>query len=219
MNFVSVLIVKAVKRLEHGEDIMNGRLTTIEKDEIRTAYEFGVRIKELAQNYFLDSRTIRYWVDDEYCKRQKRISNKSHKKRSEKINATNRERWKTNSIYHKTVSARNKIRRLKPESKRKRNEQERKLRVIYRSKCLEILGGICKCLQDNCCHDGPCQIIDPEALVMDHINGGGRKDRKKHPLTGLELRRLANNPNELKSKYQILCANCNIKKMFREGER
>jgi len=56
-------------------------------------------------------------------------------------------------------------------------------------------------------------------MNMEDIDGKGGERRKKRPLTGEEYHRLAHNPDELKSTYQSFCSNCNVKKMFRNGER
>lgn len=68
-----------------------------------------------------------------------------------------------------------------------------------RNSVLEALGG--KCIK--------CGFIDKRALQIDHINGGGSKERKTREYKGSfhsnVLRSFLNKEN----KYQLLCANCN----------
>ena len=71
----------------------------------------------------------------------------------------------------------------------------------FREAIFDILGRICF----------KCKFEDMRALQVDHINGGGRKQKKiiKGNRNKFILQDLISNPN----KYQILCANCNwIKK-------
>lgn len=84
-----------------------------------------------------------------------------------------------------------------------------KYRDSMREEILQMLGSKCK----NC---GNSNII---VLQIDHVNGGGSKERK----------RLSNGTNyykhvleELKSgskEYQLLCANCNIMKAHQNHEQ
>jgi len=63
-------------------------------------------------------------------------------------------------------------------------------------------------------HCAQCGFDDKRALQIDHIHGGGRKDRAKlSPFKYYEqvLR-------EGKSRYQILCANCNFIKRVENNE-
>lgn len=77
---------------------------------------------------------------------------------------------------------------------RKINKQQP---IHYHHKVIERLGG--KCIK--------CGFTDIRALQIDHINGGGNKERKvKGKSLYRELFYLSN--EELYSKYQCLCANC-----------
>lgn len=75
-----------------------------------------------------------------------------------------------------------------------------------RKAILEILGD--KCSQ--------CGFNDLRALQIDHISGGGSKDRRngKGSYYHRMLKDLETQPN----KYQILCANCNWIKRSLNGE-
>jgi len=75
-------------------------------------------------------------------------------------------------------------------------------RTSWRNKVINHLGG--KCVK--------CGFMDIRALQIDHINGGGRAERKvlNYQTIGLYKKVLEDKEN----KYQLLCANCNwIKKV------
>ena len=76
-----------------------------------------------------------------------------------------------------------------------RNRTKEAKRIIY-----QVLGGAA------CKH---CGITDERVLQLDHINGGGFKDRKTNRSVVKILREYRDNLDALKDKYQILCANCN----------
>lgn len=79
-----------------------------------------------------------------------------------------------------------------------------------RNKITKRLGSICKCCGEN----------EPLFIQIDHINGGGAKDRKKFSNIGHGMSAyyeyLLTHP-DLNKKYQLLCANCNIGR-YRNGE-
>ena len=63
-----------------------------------------------------------------------------------------------------------------------------------------------------------CGYNDIRALNIDHVNGGGKNDRKSHKRHGgysfyLKLRKLG-----YPSGYQTLCANCNLIKKIENNE-
>lgn len=63
-----------------------------------------------------------------------------------------------------------------------------------------------------------CGYSDLRALQLDHINGGGCKERKKtHNQTLIRFYR--NNPKEAFKKLQVLCANCNWIKLAEERQK
>jgi len=57
-----------------------------------------------------------------------------------------------------------------------------------------------------------CSENTYEFLTLDHINGGGKKERNKRPGAGLwlDILRAPYDP----TKYQVLCYNCNCVKKF-----
>ena len=73
----------------------------------------------------------------------------------------------------------------------------------------KMLGGY-KCFNPyNLDHPDWCN--NPECLQIDHVNGGGIKDR----YSGTALfKHVLENPKD----YQILCANCNWIKRYRNKE-
>ena len=76
----------------------------------------------------------------------------------------------------------------------------------YRLKTIELLGN--RCIK--------CGFSDWRALQVDHINGGGSKDNRKNgKITGkIVYEEVLMN----KSKYQLLCANCNWIKRYVNNE-
>ena len=68
-------------------------------------------------------------------------------------------------------------------------------------------------LGDKCCR---CGFSDHRALQIDHINGGGHKDRKSM----CERAFLAKVLTAPSGEFQILCANCNwIKRLQNQEQR
>lgn len=81
---------------------------------------------------------------------------------------------------------------------RRRRDQEIRREVIAR------YGGECAC----------CRLRALEALVIDHINGGGRRDRR---LNGNVYRRLHREQRTLRG-FRVLCHNCNHSARLHDGE-
>ncbi len=61
-----------------------------------------------------------------------------------------------------------------------------------------------------------CGIKDIDVLCIDHINGGGNRERQQHKIKNIYkwLKR-----KNLPEGYQTLCANCNLKKKIREDKQ
>ena len=77
----------------------------------------------------------------------------------------------------------------------------------WRSAALAALG-------NKCVH---CGFTDLRAMQIDHINGGGRKER--FDVFGTSPRKLYKAViNDDGNKYQLLCANCNQIKRIEKGE-
>lgn len=69
-----------------------------------------------------------------------------------------------------------------------------------------ILGNVCK----------KCGFSDRRALQIDHIDGGGKLERKKFSVGYMYIRILRMRHPE--KKYQILCSNCNWIKRVENNE-
>jgi len=92
----------------------------------------------------------------------------------------------------------------RPEQIEKRKNRSEKYFIKQREKIHAILGHSCI----------TCGFSDKRALQIDHINGGGSKERQSFGAYQYYKYVLSLPEAELKSKYQILCANCNaIKKV------
>ena len=82
--------------------------------------------------------------------------------------------------------------------KKERGYQKNYLRKI-RNAVIEALGS--KCIT--------CGFDDRRALQIDHINGGGSKERKTRPYRGSFHNAVLKSFLAKENKYQLLCANCN----------
>lgn len=142
------------------------------------------------------------YADPEKYKEYQRNYGKRNRKRLNMYSLqyyykTNRKEY-LREVYHNNIE----------EYRLKRGENARR----RRREILEILGGSCV----------KCGFTDPRALHIDHVNGGGSKERKTygHSPSAL-LRKVRESLDSGKHTYQILCANCNYikrsenKEMFR----
>ena len=107
-------------------------------------------------------------------------------------------RLETNKKYRMTIRGKDKKNKL----------ANRKLKE-YRKKLIEILGGA-RCIR--CGYDK-----DERALQIDHIDGGGIKERKRG-YTYLTHKRYVDNPDLARKTLQVLCACCNQIKKFTNKE-
>lgn len=77
-------------------------------------------------------------------------------------------------------------------------------------KAIILLGS--KCANPyNLPHPDWCN--DPRCLQIDHINGGGRKEKEKLGTNGM-YKRVLSHPED----YQLLCSNCNWLKRWENKE-
>jgi hypothetical protein len=89
-------------------------------------------------------------------------------------------------------------------AERERNKMRtRKDLYLLRSNALTILGGKCN----------RCGFDDRRALQIDHIIGGGTKERKHNP--SAIYRKIRDGQTK---GYQLLCANCNVIKRVENKE-
>lgn len=89
----------------------------------------------------------------------------------------------------------------------------------YRNKTIlnafNILGGF-KCSNPNCVH--PTGEIHPKLLEIDHIHGGGTRERKNGLTASKKYLEIINNSESAKRKYQVLCVACNRIKIEENNE-
>jgi len=93
----------------------------------------------------------------------------------------------------------------------KHRKQIRQRQTQYHKKNRENLFSL---LGDKCCR---CGFKDKRALQIDHINGGGIKERKLFNAKDFHRVVLKSITNK-ESKYQLLCANCNWIKRHEQQE-
>lgn len=87
----------------------------------------------------------------------------------------------------------------------------RKYREKERKNAMLLLGELeCK----------KCGFNDYRALQIDHINGGGGKERRLQKTTSLQINKIRDDIKKYGTKkYQVLCANCNwIKRIESKNE-
>jgi hypothetical protein len=103
--------------------------------------------------------------------------------------------------------------RWKAKNRDAHREAQRAHRYAVRREILDLLGG------QKCVHCGYDE--DWRALQIDHIHGGGSKDiRTSSGDSNLWALRgwIAENLDDAKRIYQVLCANCNWIKRYENGE-
>lgn len=115
-----------------------------------------------------------------------------------------------NKIIAQHRSYREKNREKLREYRRKRKHHFNKIHKEYRErvkkKVFEHYGLKCAC----------CGESNPKFLTLDHINGGGTKERKKNSnsVISMFLKIIKNNyPKD----YQVLCWNCNLGRQHNKG--
>lgn len=91
------------------------------------------------------------------------------------------------------------------QAKKASRKYRRKLMRELRQKIIEKLGN--KCIR--------CGFSDVRTLEIDHVHGGGSKERKEiHDCKKYYDKVLA----DMNENYQLLCANCNSIKISENGE-
>lgn len=78
-------------------------------------------------------------------------------------------------------------------------EQSKSEREIVRNILIKEYGGKCECCGED------SQLF----LAIDHINGGGRKQRKELKVGGSGLAAMIERGDLVKDQYRLLCHNCN----------
>lgn len=87
-----------------------------------------------------------------------------------------------------------------------------------RERLIALLGNQCSCIGIKCWHMDKCNITDLRVLQIDHIKGGGNKQRKEMGGQHAVYDYYFNNPSLAKEDVQILCANCNWMKRYHNNE-
>ena len=92
------------------------------------------------------------------------------------------------------------------------SQRNRLGRLTRRKQMFDYLGG--KCLVDG------CGIVDPRLLEFDHVNGGGRLEKRstRKNLSDMLYQRYISDPVRFKQDFQLLCANHNKLKRYIDGE-
>jgi hypothetical protein len=83
---------------------------------------------------------------------------------------------------------------------------ERKRQSQWRTRLLMFMGGECT----------KCQNNDYRVLQIDHVHGGGSKDRRENPVSSAfnMAKKVFAKPDD----FQLLCANCNWIKRYDNHE-
>lgn len=85
---------------------------------------------------------------------------------------------------------------------------ERKTIITNRKKLMKLLGN--KCMK--------CGFDDYRALQIDHKNGGGLRQVKKYKGSYYIYKHYLENPTARRHDIQLLCANCNWIKRYKNKE-
>ena len=128
---------------------------------------------------------------EEMNKKARERARKKRAENPEECNRLQRER-RAKKPEHYRKAANDYYQRNKKHRQWLAREHKKKLR----KKVIEGYGGKCKC----------CGETQNEFLALDHINGGGTKERKRvhaHTLYSFVIR------NNFPPEYRILCHNCN----------
>lgn len=92
--------------------------------------------------------------------------------------------------------------------KQKRSENPGKDAKLQKDRRREIRLEVIKIFGGSC----SCGVDDPDILCIDHMQNDGKTERSKGEASITFLRRLLKNPD--KTRYQLLCFNCNQKKAY-----
>ena len=75
---------------------------------------------------------------------------------------------------------------------------------LIRRRIVDLLGKTCS----------RCGLADPIVLQIDHVNGGGSKERSRFKSTRSYLFFVLKKVKNGSRDYQLLCANCNVRKEY-----
>ena len=141
----------------------------------------------------MNEAQLGYWK--EYYKKNKLsilIKQKEWRRRNkERINKERRDRYWADAQHHRYI-----------------NQQRTELYKVIRYDVLShYSNGTPRC--------NYCGVDDIEVLCIDHVEGGGKEIRGTTNLWGAKLCWYLKR-NDYPTGFQILCANCNLKKSLRE---
>ncbi len=137
----------------------------------------------------------------------------------EKRNKAIRDRRRNDPEYREKQNKAAKDRyRNDPKERARRNKYDRDRTAMIKAKAYEKLGGAF-CVG----YDGPCkwEVTDIRCLQIDHVHGDGAEDRKNIHAGERLYAHIVDDltQEEARSKYQVLCANCNAIKAGLERVR
>lgn len=131
-------------------------------------------------------------------KRQKMDADNSRRKTE---SYRQREREQNKGLYQRITEEQKQLRRenVKRYSQTERAKERRRIvRRNLRLEFIQVYGGKCEC----------CGETTTEFLTIEHVNGGGRQQRKTMNTERL-LRKLKKDGWGKKPEYALLCFNCN----------
>ena len=140
---------------------------------------------------------------------EKEYNKKWREKNKVKLRKQAMDRYKANPELHKEYTRKYRLKlRSTPEGIRYEKEKSRLYNKNRKTEVFNKYGG-CKCAL--------CNNVDFDVLVLDHITGGGTKQRKElYPYSGGNgIYRWVKN-NNFPSGFRVLCLNCNWKEHLRK---
>jgi len=136
-----------------------------------------------------------------------------YKKNKDKVKAYCEEHREERTEYMRGWRNRNREKiheyNTSPSRKKYRREWERKNRIKIRYEVLKHYSS----LDYPICN--ACGIDDIDVLCIDHIKGGGKEERKQWGNGSIFYKKLKK--EGFPPGYQVLCWNCNHKKLIKEG--
>jgi len=107
----------------------------------------------------------------------------------------------------KTINGRRNQENYRNKHRKQIRDSQKRWYIKVREEMFILLGN--KCVQ--------CGFSDRRALQIDHIRGGGIKERRKGNTRSFHQKVLKSTKTK-ENKYQLLCANCNWIKRFENKE-
>jgi len=136
-----------------------------------------------------------------YVKKNRKKINEKNKERAKKNWWINPEKYRKQQRdkYHENVEeSRRKIKEYYRKNIEKKRQYARKYNKKLRQIVVKGYGGKCSCCGEN----------NFEFLALDHVNGGGNKERINGVHSYTVYRRVIK--ENFPSEYRILCHNCNL---------